>query len=45
MLCGLTCVRSLFGEGREVVRDGQLVILDMGALIERQTRLARKLAG
>ncbi|MBA3910179.1 MAG: 8-oxoguanine deaminase [Rhodobacter sp.] len=45
VLCGPTRVQSLIVEGREVVRDGQMVTLDMASLIERQNRLARKLAG
>ncbi|AZL60133.1 8-oxoguanine deaminase [Tabrizicola piscis] len=45
VLCGPTRVRGLIVEGREVVRDGQLVTLDMPVVIERQNRLARRLAG
>ena len=44
VLCGPTRVRGLIVEGREVVRDGQLVTLDMAKLIAEQNRLARKLA-
>jgi cytosine/adenosine deaminase-related metal-dependent hydrolase len=45
VLCGPTRVRGLIVEGREVVRDGQMVKLDMPTLVERQNRLARNLAG
>lgn len=43
LLAGPTTVRDLFVEGREVVRDGQIVTLDMGALVARQNRMAREL--
>lgn len=43
LLAGPTTVRDLFVEGRDVVRDGQITTLDMGALIERQNRLAHDL--
>jgi cytosine/adenosine deaminase-related metal-dependent hydrolase len=45
VLCGPMRVRDLLVEGRRVVRDGQLVTLDLGRVIERQNRLARRLAG
>ncbi|NHB78281.1 8-oxoguanine deaminase [Rhodobacter calidifons] len=45
LLCGPTRVRHLIVEGRQVVRDGQLVTLDMAAVLERQRALARRLAG
>lgn len=45
VLCGPTRVRGLIVEGRQVVRDGQMLTLDLPRLIERQTRLARRLAG
>lgn len=45
VLCGPTRVRGLIVEGREVVRDGQMVTLDLPTVIERQNRLARRLAG
>ncbi len=45
VLCGPTKVRGLIVEGREVVRDGQMLTLDMAALVARQTRLAARLAG
>ncbi|OYW49103.1 MAG: 8-oxoguanine deaminase [Rhodobacterales bacterium 12-65-15] len=43
VLCGPTRVQDLIVEGREVVRDGQLLTVDLP--IERQNQLARKLAG
>lgn len=45
MLCGPTRVKDLFVEGRQVVRDGQVRTLDLPAVIARQNRLARRLAG
>jgi cytosine/adenosine deaminase-related metal-dependent hydrolase len=45
VLCGPTRVRDLIVEGRQVVRDGQMVTLDLGAVLERQRRLALRLAG
>ena len=45
VLCGPPKVRDLFVEGRQIVRDGQVVTLDMPRLIETQNRLARRLAG
>jgi cytosine/adenosine deaminase-related metal-dependent hydrolase len=45
VLCGPTRVRDLIVEGWRVVQEGMLTTLDLPALIERQTRLARKLAG
>lgn len=44
LLCGPPRVRDLFVEGRQVVRDGQLVTLDLPRLVETQNRLARRLA-
>jgi cytosine/adenosine deaminase-related metal-dependent hydrolase len=44
VLCGPTRVSGLIVEGREVVRDGQLLTLDLPRLIERQNRLALRLA-
>jgi cytosine/adenosine deaminase-related metal-dependent hydrolase len=42
MLCGPFPVRHLVVEGRQVVRDGNLTGLDLGALLERaRARLAR----
>jgi len=45
VLCGPTRVSGLIVEGREVVRDGQLLTVDLPRLIERQNRLAQRLAG
>ncbi len=45
VLCGPSRVRGLIVEGREVVRDGQVLTVDMAALIARQNRLAARLAG
>ena len=36
--------RHLLVEGRQVVRDGQMVTVDLPRVIERQNALARKLA-
>lgn len=44
LLAGPTLVRDLIVEGRQVVRDGQIVTFDLGAAIARQNRLAAKLA-
>jgi hypothetical protein len=38
-------VRDLFVEGRAVVRDGQMVTIDLDAVIARQNQLAARLAG
>ncbi len=45
VLCGPTRVRHLIVEGRQVVRDGQMVTLDLARVVERQRALARQLAG
>jgi cytosine/adenosine deaminase-related metal-dependent hydrolase len=45
VLCGPSRVQGLIVEGREVVRDGQVLTVDMAALIARQNRLAARLAG
>lgn len=45
LLCGPTRVRDLFVEGRRVVSGGQMVTLDLPAVIARQNRLAQRLAG
>lgn len=45
VLCGPTRVRDLIVEGRPVVRDGQMVTLDLPLVLERQRRLALALAG
>lgn len=44
LLAGPNRVRDLFVEGRPVVRDGQIVTLDLPQVIARQRRLARALA-
>ncbi len=44
LLAGPTQVRDLIVNGRAVVRDGQMVTVDMPALVERQNRLANALA-
>ena len=44
-LCGPTRVRHLVVEGRQVVRDGQMVTLDLASVLERQRHLAARLAG
>ena len=43
ILCGPSRVRDLFVEGRAVVRDGQMVTIDLARLIARQNQLARRL--
>lgn len=45
LLCGPTRVRDLFVEGRAVVRDSQMVTIDLPRVIERQNRLAARLMG
>ena len=45
LLCGPTRVRDLFVEGRQVVRDGQIVTIDLPHVLERQRALASRLAG
>ncbi len=45
VLCGPTRVRHLIVEGRQVVRDGQMVTLDLPRVLETQRRLATRLAG
>ena len=45
VLCGPTRVRHLIVEGRQVVRDGQMVTLDLPRALERQRGLAARLAG
>lgn len=44
LLAGPARVKHLFVEGREIVRDGQIVTLDLGAVLERQNALALSLA-
>ena len=43
ILCGPSKVRDLFVEGRAVVRDGQMVTIDLAKVIARQNQLARRL--
>ena len=45
ILCGPTRVRHLVVEGRQVVRDGQMVTLDLPRVLDRQRHLAARLAG
>lgn len=45
VLAGPQKVRSLFVEGRQIVRDWQLVTQDIQQLIAHQNRLARRLIG
>ncbi|WP_417606722.1 8-oxoguanine deaminase [Primorskyibacter flagellatus] len=44
LLAGPMQVRDLFVEGRQVVRDGHVVTIDLQDVITQQTRLARALA-
>ncbi|MGY9049441.1 MAG: 8-oxoguanine deaminase, partial [Rhodobacterales bacterium] len=41
---GPSKVRHLIVEGRQIVRDGQVTTLDLGAVIAHQNMLARRLA-
>lgn len=43
LLVGPARVRDLFVEGRRVVSGGQIVTIDLGRVVERQNRLARRL--
>ena len=45
LLCGPGRVKHLFVEGKQVVRDGQMVTIDLGRVVERQNRLAARLMG
>ena len=45
VLAGPTRVRDLFVEGRQVVRDGRMLTLDLPRVLERQRSLAARLAG
>ena len=45
VFCGPTRVRHLIVEGRQLVRDGQVVTLDLPMVLEQQRRLAGRLAG
>ena len=43
LLAGPSRVRHLFVEGRQVVRDGQMMTIDLPAVVARQNRLAARL--
>ncbi|MGC1502799.1 MAG: 8-oxoguanine deaminase [Sulfitobacter sp.] len=43
LLAGPTTVRDLFVEGRQIVRDGQVTTVDLGAVVARQNAMAREL--
>jgi cytosine/adenosine deaminase-related metal-dependent hydrolase len=45
LLCGPSRVKHLFVEGKQVVRDGQMVTIDLPKVVERQNRLAARLMG
>lgn len=45
LLAGPVQVRDLFVEGRQTVRDGQVITVDMPRVIERQNAMAMQLAG
>lgn len=45
LLAGPMKVRDLLVEGRQVVRDGQMVTIELAMVVERQNRLARALMG
>lgn len=45
LLAGPCRVRDLIVEGPQVVRDGQMVTLDLPLVVVRQNRLARALMG
>ncbi|MEX0307224.1 MAG: 8-oxoguanine deaminase [Ruegeria sp.] len=44
LLAGPTRVKHLFVEGRQIVRDGEIVTIDLPRTIDTQNRLARALA-
>ena len=44
LLAGPTAVRDLIVEGRQIVRDGHITTLDLGAVIAQQNQLAQELA-
>ncbi|WP_299150613.1 8-oxoguanine deaminase [uncultured Tateyamaria sp.] len=44
LLAGPTTVRDLFVEGRQIVRDGHMLTLDLGAVIARQNALTQSLS-
>lgn len=45
LLCGPGRVKHLFVEGKQVVRDGHMVTIDLPRVVERQNRLAARLMG
>lgn len=45
VLCGPSRVKHLIVEGRQVVRDGQMLTVDLPQVLERQRALAVRLAG
>ena len=45
LLAGPTRVRDLFVEGRQIVKESQMVSIDLPRVIERQNQLARRLQG
>jgi 8-oxoguanine deaminase len=45
VLCAPPAARTVFVNGQAVVRDGELVTIDTGPLVERHNRLARQLVG
>lgn len=45
LLCGPGRVKHLFVEGKQVVRDGKMVTIDLPRVVERQNRLAARLMG
>lgn len=45
LLCGPMRVRDLFVEGKQVVRGGEMVTIDLPHVVERQNRLAARLMG
>ena len=45
LLAGACRVRDLVVEGRQVVRGGQMVTIDLPLVVMRQNRLARALMG
>ena len=44
VLAGPERVRDLFVEGRQIVRDGHVTTIDLPLVVERQNRLAQRLA-
>lgn len=45
LLCGPTRVKHLFVEGKQVVRDGEMVTIDLPKVVGRQNHLAARLMG